>query len=161
MKKILVAYSGGLDTSCIVHWLKNKYNAEVYAYCGDILGLSAKEKREIEKKAIKSGAKKVFIEDLRDEFLRDFAFLSLKAGAVYEEDYFLATALGRPLLAKKLVEKARKLKIKTVAHGCTAKGNDQVRFEVSIYALAGDIEILAPVRFWEFKTREEEVAAVR
>jgi len=161
MKKILVAYSGGLDTSCIVHWLKNKYNAEVYAYCGDILGLSAKEKREIEKKAIKSGAKKVFIEDLRDEFLRDFAFLSLKAGAVYEEDYFLATALGRPLLAKKLVEKARKLKIKTVAHGCTAKGNDQVRFEVSIYALAGDIEILAPVRFWEFKTREEEVAYAR
>jgi len=157
MKKILVAYSGGLDTSCMLHWLKNKYNAKVYAYCADVAGLSRKEKSELIKKGLRTGAEKVIVEDLREELLKDFVFPALKANAVYEGDYFLATALSRPMIAKHLVATAKKYGIKTLAHGCTAKGNDQVRFETSVYSLASGIDVIAPLRFWEFTTREQEV----
>ncbi|MCD6412996.1 MAG: argininosuccinate synthase [Elusimicrobia bacterium] len=161
MEKILVAYSGGLDTSCMLRWLAEKYNAEVYGYCADVAGLVPSAKREIVRRGLAAGAKKVIIEDLRGEFLKDFVFPALEADAVYEGGYFLATALARPLIAKHLVEMAKKLKIKTVAHGCTGKGNDQVRFETSIYALSSNIKVLAPLRFWEFQTREDEVAYAR
>ncbi|MFH1958296.1 MAG: argininosuccinate synthase [bacterium] len=157
MKKILVAYSGGLDTSCILHWLRNKYKAKVYAYCADVAGLSRKEKSALIKKGLRTGAEKVIVEDLREEFLKDFVFPALKANAVYEGGYFLATALSRPLIAKHLVSTAKKYGIKTVSHGCTAKGNDQVRFETAVYSLACDIEVIAPLRFWELTTREQEV----
>lgn len=158
MKKILIAYSGGLDTSCMLHWLKKKYNAELYAYCADLSGMSAAEKKKIIRKGLATGAKKVIVEDLRGEFMKDYVFPSLKADAVYDGEYFMATAIGRPLIAKRLAAIARKYGIKTVAHGCTGKGNDQVRFETGLYSLLKDVEILAPLRFWEFKTREEEVA---
>ena len=158
MKKILIAYSGGLDTSCMLHWLKKKYNAELYAYCADLSGMSAPEKNKIIRKGLATGAKKVIVEDLRGEFMKNYVFPSLKADAVYDGEYFMATAIGRPLIAKRLAVIAEKYGIKTVAHGCTGKGNDQVRFETGLYSLLKDVEILAPLRFWEFSTREEEVA---
>ncbi len=158
MKKILIAYSGGLDTSCMLHWLKKKYNAELYAYCADLSGMSVAEKNKIIRKGLSTGAKKVIVEDLRDEFMKNYVFPSLKADAVYDGEYFMATAIGRPLIAKRLAVMAEKYGIKTVAHGCTGKGNDQVRFETGLYSLLKDVEILAPLRFWEFSTREEEVA---
>jgi len=158
VKKILIAYSGGLDTSCMLHWLKKKYKAELYAYCADLSGMSAAEKNKIIRKGLATGAKKVIVEDLRDEFMKNYVFPSLKADAVYDGEYFMATAIGRPLIAKRLAVIAEKYGIKTVAHGCTGKGNDQVRFETGLYSLLKDVEILAPLRFWEFKTREEEVA---
>lgn len=161
MKKILIAYSGGLDTSCMLHWLKKKYNAELYAYCADLSGMSAAEKKKIIRKGLATGAKKVIVEDLRDEFMKNYVFPSLKADAVYDGEYFMATAIGRPLIAKRLAAAAKKYGIKTVAHGCTGKGNDQVRFETGLYSLIKNVEILAPLRFWEFRTRAEEVAYAR
>lgn len=157
MKKILVAYSGGLDTSCMLYWLKNKYKAQVYAYCADITGMTLSDKSRLIKKGLNTGAEKVIVEDLREEFLKDFVFPALKANAVYEGGYFLATALSRPLIAKHLIFTAKKYGIKTVAHGCTAKGNDQVRFETAVYSLAAGIEVIAPLRFWELTTRKQEV----
>ncbi len=154
-QKIVVAYSGGLDTSVMVHWLKKNYDAEIITFTGN-LGQS-KELEGLEEKALKSGASKVYIQDLTKEFLEDYAFQALKAGALYEEAYPMATSLGRPLLAKALVEIARKENATIVAHGCTGKGNDQVRFEVSVGALAPDIKCIAPLRTWEFKSREEEI----
>lgn len=153
--KIVVAYSGGLDTSVMVHWLKKNYNAEIITFTGN-LG-QTKEIINLKEKAIKSGASKVIIEDLRKEFLEEYVFPALKAGAMYEDAYPMATSLGRPLLAKALVEVARKENANMVAHGCTGKGNDQVRFEVSVGALAPDLKVLAPLRMWEFKSREEEI----
>lgn len=153
--KIVVAYSGGLDTSVMVKWLKDHYDAEIITFTGD-LGQS-KELVGLEQKALNSGASKSYIIDLTKEFLEEYAFPALRAGAMYEEAYPMACSLGRPLLAKALVEVARKEGANMVAHGCTGKGNDQVRFEVSVGALAPDIANLAPLRTWEFKSREEEI----
>lgn len=155
MKKIVVAYSGGLDTSVIIKWLQTKYNAEIIAFTADI---GQKEDAcALEKKAIATGAKKFYFKDLKDEFVRDFIFPSLKGCALYEGKYPLATALSRPLIARSMVEVAKKEKADAVAHGCTGKGNDQVRFELAFKTLAPELEIIAPVREWEFKSREEEI----
>ena len=154
--KIVVAYSGGLDTSVMVKWLMDKYDAEIVTATGN-LG-QKKELVGLEEKAKKTGVSKIYIEDLTEEFVRDFIFPALKAGALYEGAYPMATSLGRPLLAKMLADVARKEGATMVAHGCTGKGNDQVRFEVSIAALAPDLKVLAPLREWEFKSREEEMA---
>jgi argininosuccinate synthase len=155
-EKIAVAYSGGLDTSVIVKWLQEKYDAEVITVTAN-LG-QKKELIGVEEKAYKTGAKKVFILDLQEEFAIDFIFPALKAGALYEWTYPMATSLGRPLIAKALVEIAKQEGCTAVAHGCTGKGNDQVRFEAAIAALAPELKVYAPLREWEFKSREEEIA---
>jgi len=155
-ERIAVAYSGGLDTSVIVKWLQEKYNADIITVTGN-LG-QKKELIGVKEKALKTGAKKAYMQDLRQEFVEDYIFPALKAGALYEHNYPMATAIGRPLLAKSLVEVALKEGCTAVAHGCTGKGNDQVRFEVSVAALAPQLKVLAPVREWEFKSREEEIA---
>jgi argininosuccinate synthase len=154
--KIVVAYSGGLDTSVMVKWLMRKYNAEIITATGN-LG-QKKELVGVEEKAKKTGVSKVYIQDRTKEFVTDYVFPALRAGALYEGVYPMATSLGRPLLAKMLVEVARREGATMVAHGCTGKGNDQVRFEVSIGALAPDLKVLAPLRDWEFTSREEEIA---
>lgn len=154
-KKIVVAYSGGLDTSVMVKWLKEKYDAEIITVTGN-LGQS-KEIENLEQKAKMTGASKCFIYDLKKEFIEDYAFKALKASALYEGEYPLATAIGRPLLAKLMVDVANKVGADAIAHGCTGKGNDQVRFEVGIKTLNPDINIIAPLREWEFKSREEEL----
>ncbi len=154
--KIVVAYSGGLDTSVMVKWLMDKYNAEIITATGN-LG-QKKELIGVEEKAKKTGVSKVYLQDRTSEFVEEYIFPSLKAGALYEGVYPMATSLGRPLLAKMLVDVARKEGATMVAHGCTGKGNDQVRFEVSIGALAPDLKVLAPLREWEFTSREEEMA---
>ena len=153
-KKVVLAYSGGLDTSVIIKWL-TKRGYDVIAYMADIGQNSDFELYK--KRALKTGAVKVVVEDLKDEFVKDFVFKALKADAIYEGGYLLATALSRPLIAKGLVKTAGKEKAHFVAHGCTGKGNDQVRFEVAVSSLAPDLKILAPVREWELKTREEEI----
>ena len=153
--KIVVAYSGGLDTSVMVKWLKENYDAEIITFTGN-LG-QTKELIGLEEKALKSGASKSYIEDLTKEFIDDYVFPALRAGAMYEETYPMACSIGRPLLAKTLVDIARKEGANMVAHGCTGKGNDQVRFEVAVGALAPDLENLAPLRTCEFKSREEEI----
>lgn len=155
MEKIVLAYSGGLDTSVMIKWLKENYAAEVIALAVD-LGQEEDFER-LHAKAISSGASKFYIEDVKDEFINQYIFPSLKANAIYEGKYLLATSLSRPLIAKKLVEIAKKENASTVAHGCTGKGNDQVRFEITISALAPELKILAPARLWEFKSRQEEV----
>ena len=154
-QKIVVAYSGGLDTSVMVHWLKNHYDADIITCTGN-LG-QTKETASLQQKAYAAGASKVLHLDLRKEFLEHYAFPALQAGALYEEAYPMATSIGRPLLAKTMVDIARKENATMIAHGCTGKGNDQVRFEVSIGALAPDIQVLAPLRTWEFRSREEEI----
>lgn len=154
-KKIVVAYSGGLDTSVMVKWLCDKYNAEIITATGD-LG-QKKELEGLEEKAFKTGAVKSYIQDLRHEFVTEYVWKALKAGALYESKYPLATAIGRPLLAKMLVDIAITEGADAVAHGCTGKGNDQVRFEVGVQTLAPHLEIIAPLRTWEFKSREEEI----
>jgi argininosuccinate synthase len=153
-KKVVLAYSGGLDTSVAVAWLADK-GYEVIAYMADIGQGGDYDK--LKKRAILAGASKVIIEDLRKEFAKDFAFMSLKAGAVYESKYLLATALSRPIIAKGLVETAKREKADSVAHGCTGKGNDQVRFEVTVMALAPELKIIAPLREWHMYSREEEM----
>jgi len=155
-QRIAVAYSGGLDTSVIVKWLQEKYDADIVAVTGN-LG----QKRELSgvaEKAYKTGAKKVYIQDLRKEFVEEYLWRALKAGALYEHTYPMATSIGRPLLAKALVEVAKRERCTAIAHGCTGKGNDQVRFEVAIAALAPEIKVIAPLREWEFSSREEEIA---
>jgi argininosuccinate synthase len=154
-KKIVVAYSGGLDTSVMVKWLSQKYDSEIITVTGN-LG-QKKDLENLEGKALRTGASKSYIFDLQNEFIEDYVWKALKAGAIYEGDYPLATAIGRPLLAKMMVEVAQKENADMIAHGCTGKGNDQVRFEVGIKTLAPDMEILAPLRTWEFRTREEEI----
>jgi argininosuccinate synthase len=155
-QKIVVAYSGGLDTSVMVRWLQDRYKAEIITATG-FLG-QRKELNGIREKAKRAGVTRVHVRDLTAEFVNDFVFPALKAGALYERMYPMATSLGRPLLAKMLVEVAAKEGATMVAHGCTGKGNDQVRFEVSIGALAPHLKVLAPLREWEFRSREEEIA---
>jgi len=156
---IVVAYSGGLDTSVMVRWLIDKYNATIITVTGD-LG-QKKELAGVEEKALKTGAQRAYILNLRKEFVEGYVWPALKAGALYERTYPMATALGRPLLAKVLVDVARKEGATMVAHGCTGKGNDQVRFEVAVAALAPEMRSLAPLREWEFKSREEEIVYAR
>ncbi|MGB2960033.1 MAG: argininosuccinate synthase [Bacteroidota bacterium] len=154
--RVVVAYSGGLDTSVMVRWLIERWNAEVITVTGD-LG-QKKELNGVEEKALKTGAIKAYIIDARKEFVEGYVFPALKASALYEGVYPMATSLGRPLLAKLLVDTARKENATLVAHGATGKGNDQVRFEVSVAALAPELNAIAPLREWEFKSREEEIA---
>jgi argininosuccinate synthase len=153
MKKVILAYSGGLDTSIIIPWLKETYGYEVIAMAAD-LG-QGEELAPLQEKAIKSGASKLYIEDLREEFVTEFIFPTLKAGAVYEGDYLLGTSFARPLIARRLVEIAEQEGAEAICHGATGKGNDQVRFELSIKALNPDIEIIAPWRIWDIKSRED------
>jgi argininosuccinate synthase len=153
MKKVVLAYSGGLDTSIIIPWLKETYGYEVIAMAAD-LG-QGEELAPLQEKAIKSGASKLYIEDLREEFLTEFIFPTLKAGAVYEGNYLLGTAFARPLIARRLVEIAEQEGAVAIAHGATGKGNDQVRFELSVKALNPDLEIIAPWRIWDLKSRED------
>lgn len=154
-KKIVVAYSGGLDTSVMIKWLNDKFDAEIITATGD-LGQRA-ELEGLEDKALKTGAVKSVIKDLRYEFVTEYLWKALKAGALYEGEYPMATAIGRPLLAKMLVDIANEEGADFVAHGCTGKGNDQVRFEVGVQTLAPNLEIIAPLREWEFKSREDEI----
>ncbi len=153
MKKVVLAYSGGLDTSIIIPWLKETYGYEVIAMAAD-LG-QGEELAPLQEKAIKSGASKLYIEDLREEFLTEFIYPTLKAGAVYEGNYLLGTSFARPLIARRLVEIAEKEGAVAIAHGATGKGNDQVRFELSVKALNPDLEIIAPWRIWDLKSRED------
>ena len=154
-KKVILAYSGGLDTSCCLEWLKDK-GFEVVCFSAD-LG-SEFSPAQIRKKAAKSGISKVYIKDLRKEFAREYILPALTAGALYQSKYLLSTALGRPLIAKHLVETAKKEKALFVAHGCTAKGNDQVRLEVAVKALNPKLKIIAPLREWGLTSRESEIA---
>lgn len=147
--KIVLAYSGGLDTSIILRWLKETYNAEVIAFCADVG--QEEELDGLEEKALKTGASKCFIEDLREEFARDFIFPMLQAGAIYESQYFLGTSIARPLIAKRMVEIARAEKADAIAHGATGKGNDQVRFELTSAALAPELKVIAPWREERFR----------
>ena len=156
VKKVVLAYSGGLDTSVIVPWLKNNYGCEVVCFCAD-LG-QEEELDGLEAKALASGASKLYIRDLREEFLTDFVFPTLRAGAVYEREYLLGTSFARPLIAKHLVEIAMAEKADAVAHGCTGKGNDQVRFEVSAMALNPKLKTIAPWREWDIRSREDALA---
>jgi len=153
VKKVVLAYSGGLDTSIIVKWLKEQYQCEVIAYCADIG--QEEELEGLEEKAIKTGASKIYIEDLREEFARDFVFFALKANAIYEGTYLMGTSIARPLIAKRQVEIALKEGADAIAHGATGKGNDQVRFELTAYALAPHLKIIAPWREWSFSSRND------
>ncbi|MFC1714928.1 argininosuccinate synthase [Candidatus Poribacteria bacterium] len=155
VNKVVLAYSGGLDTSVCLKWLQEEYNAEVITYTAD-LG-QGKELDPVEGVAKGTGAIKVYIEDLRDEFVREYVFPALKAGAIYESKYMLATALARPLIGKRLVEIAEAEGADAVAHGCTGKGNDQVRFDVTTMALNPGLSVIAPVREWDMKSRDEEI----
>ena len=147
--KIVLAYSGGLDTSVLLSWLKKKYNAEMIAFCADIG--QEEELRGLNKKARSTGASKVYIDDLQEEFARDFIFPMMQAGAIYEGQYFLGTSIARPLIAKRMVEIARKEKADAIAHGATGKGNDQVRFELAAAALAPNLKVIAPWRMEDFR----------
>ncbi len=153
--KIVLAYSGGLDTSIALKWLQGKYKAQVITYTSN-LGKGT-DRKNIEEKAKKTGASKVYVEDLKREFASEFILPALKAGALYEKKYPLATALSRPLIARRLVEIAIKEGADAIAHGCSGKGNDQVRFELTIFSFAPDLKIIAPLREWELKSREEEI----
>ncbi|MCR4963017.1 MAG: argininosuccinate synthase [Firmicutes bacterium] len=154
-KKVALAYSGGLDTSIIIPWLKENYGCEVIAICGDVG--QGKEVDPVREKALKSGASKVFVGDLTEEYVKDFIFPTLKAGAVYEGKYLLGTSHARPIIARYLVGIAKAEGCDAICHGCTGKGNDQVRFELSIKALAPEMQIIAPWREWDLKSREEEI----
>ncbi len=157
IKKVVLAYSGGLDTSIIIPWLKENYNnCEVIAVSGDV-GQET-ELEGLEEKALATGASKLYIENLQDVFVNDYIFPTLKAGAVYEKDYLLGTAFARPIIAKRIVEIAKAEGADAICHGCTGKGNDQVRFELAIKAFAPEMQIIAPWRIWDLKSREEEIA---
>ena len=156
IKKVVLAYSGGLDTSVIIPWLKEHYNnCEVIAACAD-LG-QGDELEPVHDKALKTGASKCYIMDLKEEFISDYIWPTVKAGAVYEKKYLLGTSFARPLIAKKLVEIAEKEGADAIAHGATGKGNDQVRFELSVKALAPQLAIIAPWREWELRSRDQEI----
>jgi len=156
-KKVVLAYSGGLDTSAVIPWLKENMDCEVIAYVGDV-GQGAEELEGVEEKAIKSGASACRVVDLTREFVSDYVFPTLLAGIQYEHDYLLGTSIARPLIAKAQVEVAREFGADAVAHGCTGKGNDQVRFESTFSALAPDLEIIAPWRTWNLRSREDLLA---
>ena len=153
--RVLLAYSGGLDTSIIVPWLKENYDCDVVCVAGDVG--QGEELEPLHEKAKKCGAEKLYIEDLRKEFVEDFIWPTLKAGALYEGKYLLGTSFARPLIAKRLVEIAHKENCTAICHGCTGKGNDQVRFELTIKAFDPNMQIIAPWRIWDIKTREEEI----
>ncbi len=156
IKKVVLAYSGGLDTSIIIPWLKENYNnCEVIAVSADVGQES--ELEGLEEKALKTGASKLYIEDLRKEFIEDYIYPTMKAGAVYENKYLLGTSFARPVIAKRIVEIAKKEGADAICHGCTGKGNDQVRFELTIKAFAPDMKIIAPWRIWDIKSRDEEI----
>jgi len=156
VNKIVLAYSGGLDTSVMLHWLKEKYQCEIVCYCADV-GQGA-ELDGLEEKAKATGASKLYIEDLRDEFVREYVWTAVKANAVYEGVYLMGTSLARPGIAKRQIEIARQENADAVAHGATGKGNDQVRFELTYYALQPDITVIAPWREWEFGGRTDLIA---
>lgn len=156
IKKVVLAYSGGLDTSIIIPWLKENYdNCEVIAVSGDVG--QGTELDGLEEKAIKTGASKLYIEDLKKEFVEDYIFPTVKAGAKYEGDYLLGTSFARPVIAKRIVEIAKAEGADAICHGCTGKGNDQVRFELTIKAFAPEMKIIAPWREWSIKSRDEEI----
>lgn len=156
IEKVVLAYSGGLDTSIIIPWLKENYdNCEVIAVSGDV-GQTT-ELEGLEEKAKKTGASKLYVLDLRKEFIEDYIFPTMKAGAVYENKYLLGTSFARPVIAKRIVEIAKKEGADAICHGCTGKGNDQVRFELSIKAFAPEMKIIAPWRIWDIKSRDEEI----
>ena len=152
IKKIILAYSGGLDTSVIVRWLQNNYSSEVITYTAD-LG-QGEELEPARLKAQSLGVEQIFIDDLREEFVRDFVFPMFRANCLYEGEYLLGTSIARPLIAKKLVEIAHKCQAEAVSHGATGKGNDQVRFELGIYALDPELQIIAPWREWQLNSRQ-------
>ena len=155
IKKVVLAYSGGLDTSIIIPWLKENYNnCEVIAVSGNVG--QADELEGLEEKAIKTGASKCYIEDLTDEFVDEYVIPTVKAGALYEE-YMLGTSFARPVIAKRIVEIAKAEGADAICHGCTGKGNDQVRFELTIKAFAPEMAIIAPWREWDIKSRDEEI----
>ncbi len=155
-KKIVLAYSGGLDTSIILRWLQKKYNAEVVAFTADI-GQN-EDLESISKKATRMGCKEIFVENLVEEFARDFVYPMFRINALYEGEYLLGTSIARPLIAARLVEIARETGADAIAHGATGKGNDQIRFELGAYALMPDIQIVSPWREWEFQSREDLIA---
>ena len=156
IKKVVLAYSGGLDTSIIIPWLKENYdNCEVIAVSGDV-GQTT-ELDGLEEKALKTGASMLYIEDLKKEFIEDYIYPTMKAGAVYENKYLLGTSFARPIIAKRIVEIAKKEGADAICHGCTGKGNDQVRFELAIKAFAPEMPIIAPWRIWDLKSRDEEI----
>lgn len=156
INKVVLAYSGGLDTSAMLLWLKETYGAEVICFCADVG--QGDELDGLEEKALKTGASKLYVEDLREEFVKDFVWTAVKANALYEGVYLLGTSLARPVIAKKQIEIAQKEGADAVAHGATGKGNDQVRFELTYYALQPDIKVVAPWRHWEFKGRADLIA---
>src|SRR5947207_1155292 len=156
MKKIVLAYSGGLDTSVMLHWLRAEYGCEVVCYCADVG--QGEELAGLEEKALRTGASKLYVEDLRREFVEEYVWLAVKANAVYEGVYLLGTSLARPVIAKRQIEIARREGADAVAHGATGKGNDQVRFELTYYALEPDIKVVAPWREWKFKGRSDLIA---
>ena len=156
INKIVLAYSGGLDTSVMLRWLKDQYHCEIICYCADV-GQGA-EMDGLEEKAKATGASKLYIEDLREEFVRDYVWTALKANAVYEGVYLMGTSLARPVIAKRQIEIARQENADAVAHGATGKGNDQVRFELTYYALQPDIKVIAPWREWDFGGRTDLIA---
>lgn len=153
--KVVLAYSGGLDTSIIIPWLKENYGCEVIAVAGDVG--QGKELSGLEARAKKTGASKLYIADLKDEFVNEYVFPTLKAGAVYEGKYLLGTSFARPIIAKRIVEIAKAEGADAICHGCTGKGNDQVRFELAIKAFAPEMDIIAPWRIWDIKSRDEEI----
>ena len=153
--KVVLAYSGGLDTSIIIPWLKENYGCEVVAMAADV-GQGA-ELSGLEEKALKTGASKLYIEDLTDEFVNEYILPTMQAGAVYEGKYLLGTSFARPIIGKRLVEIAKKEGADAIAHGCTGKGNDQVRFELAVKAFAPEMPIIAPWREWDIKSRDEEI----
>ncbi len=154
-EKVVLAYSGGLDTSIIIPWLKENYDYEVIAVCGDVG--QGKETEGLEEKALRTGATKLYIENLQEEYVTDFIWPTLKAQAVYEGKYLLGTSHARPCIAKRIVEIARQEGATAICHGCTGKGNDQVRFELTIKALAPEMKIIAPWRNWDIKSRDDEI----
>ncbi|PWL44364.1 MAG: argininosuccinate synthase [Clostridiales bacterium] len=153
--KVVLAYSGGLDTSIIIPWLKENYGCEVICVAGNV-GQDA-ELTGLEERALKTGASKLYIEDIQEEFVYDYVFPTIKAGAVYENKYLLGTSFARPPIAKRIVEIAKKEGADAICHGCTGKGNDQVRFELAIKAFAPNMPIIAPWRIWDIKSRDEEI----
>jgi len=157
VKKVVLAYSGGLDTSVIVPWLKENYGCEVICFCADV-GQSDENLAALEEKAIKSGASRFVLHDMREEFVSDYLFPMLKMGAVYEHKYLLGTSVARPLIAKHLVDVAHEYEADAIAHGATGKGNDQVRFELTVMALDPRLKVIAPWREWNIRSREDAIA---
>jgi argininosuccinate synthase len=155
-KKVALAYSGGLDTSIIIPWLKEKYGCQVVAVCGDI-GQGGEELKGLKQKALKTGASEVYIEDMREEFVKDYLWRLVRSGGVYEHKYLLGTSIARPLLARRQAEVAIRTGCDALSHGCTGKGNDQVRFELTYMAFAPDLPVIAPWREWDIVSREDAI----